>query len=185
VLEGDEPRSTVFFFWPTAPFYSDDDITLDVTANLVRKRMFDKLIVERKVATRIGVLQSSASLGSYFFTYATPADGHDVDEMRGLMEEEIRALATNSPTAIETVNASAKYAATYALGHVSLKDRALHIANCQQALGDPTFHDKYIAAYLTATPTGVQKAVTKYLHTKNRVVVTMMPKKGASGEKKP
>ncbi len=178
-IEANVPQYQVLLAWPTAPFYSDDDIALDVVARVLRERMHRKLGLEMKATVFTGARQASSDLGSYLYVTAAPANGHDVPEVQRLMEEEIRLLSTNGPTPSETSNGGSEFATSLALGHVRLKDRAHHLGDCYIALGDASFYNRYIAGYLTISAAEVQKAAARYLHPTRRIVANIVPTKDA------
>lgn len=178
-LEANIPAPQMIIGWPTAAFYTADDIALDVVARILRERLYQKLTVEKKATSLTGARQASRELGSYFYVTASAAAGHDLPEIQKLLEEEIRNISTNPPSQSEMSRSTNEFVTSLSLGHITLRDRSHQMVTCFHAVGDPSCYDEYIAGYSKLRPADVQNAAAKYLHPTNRLVGIIVPNKDA------
>ncbi|MEL4177605.1 M16 family metallopeptidase [Roseateles sp. PN1] len=165
--------------WHTPAMFQAGDADLDVASHILgggkASRLHKKLVYEGQLAQTVQVAQESLSLGSVFGIEVVARAGKSLDEIEGLVDTELAALAKTPPSEAELQRALASIE-TQLLSRVekvgSLADLMNHY---NQMAGDPDFVGKDLARYRAVTPASVQAAVAKYLAKNSRVVVQAMP----------
>jgi len=95
----------LILMWPTTSLYSKDDAALDVLAEVLgggkSSRLYRRLVHELQIAQSIQAYHGSQDLSGYFGVEVTARPGHTLDEVRAVVEDEIKKLQKTGATADE------------------------------------------------------------------------------------
>jgi zinc protease len=170
VLEDRVQLPRVYDAWHTVKAFSADDATLDVLANVLAggrsSRLYRRLVYELQIATDIVAFQDGGRIDGKFEIYATARPGHDLGELQRVIDEELKQLADEGPTAREVQRAQNTFEAQFLsrmerVGGFGGKADQLNFYN--YFVGTPDYFQKDLDRYRKVTPAVVQRAVRTYL----------------------
>jgi len=177
--------------WLTPPAYTADDTTLDVVTALLAggkaTRLYQELVVKKKVASEVNASLDSNALTSMLEIDTIVAAGTDPKEAEKAADQVILRLGTDGPTAAELDRAKRRIR-LHVLTDLQRLDgdggesgRAGTLQRLNQYVGDPGKLDDYIARISAVTADDVKRAVHTHLSPTARVVVTTRPIAAATG----
>ena len=154
-------------------------IVADLLANGRTSRLYRRLIHEQRIATELAASQSSRELVSVFQIVATAAPGHTLEEVHGVILDELRRVISDGvePDELDRGRAQAEAAFIYrlqSLGGFGGKSDQLNAYNV--FCGDPAFFATDLARYQAATADAVMGAARRYLGFDRRVVLSVVPR---------
>jgi zinc protease len=172
----------VYDAWHTVRAFADDDATLDVLANVLAagksSRLYKRLVYELQIATDVVAFQDGGRIDGKFELFATARPGHDLNELERVIDEEVKRLAEQGPTAREVERAQNTFEAEFLsrmerVGGFGGKADQLNFYN--YFAGTPDYFQKDLDRYRKVTPAGVQRAAERYLTGAHRVVLSVVP----------
>jgi len=182
VLEDRVQLPRVYDAWHTVKAFADDDATLDVVANVLAggrsSRLYRRLVYELQIATDVAAFQDGTRIDGKFEIFATARPGHELGELQRVVDEELRKLADQGPTAREGERAGNTFEAQFLsrmerVGGFGGKADQLNFYN--YFAGTPDYFQKDLDRYGRVTPAGVERAVKTYLTGAHRVVLSVVP----------
>jgi len=182
VLEDRVQLPRVYDAWHTVKAFADDDATLDVVANVLAggrsSRLYRRLVYELQIATDVAAFQDGTRIDGKFEIFATARPGHELGELQRVVDEELRKLADQGPTAREVERARNTFEAQFLsrmerVGGFGGKADQLNFYN--YFAGTPDYFQKDLDRYGRVTPAGVERAVKTYLTGAHRVVLSVVP----------
>ncbi len=182
VLEDRVQLPRVYDAWHTVKAFADDDATLDVVANVLAggrsSRLYRRLVYELQIATDVAAFQDGTRIDGKFEIFATARPGHELGELQRVIDEELRKLADQGPTAREVERARNTFEAQFLsrmerVGGFGGKADQLNFYN--YFVGTPDYFQKDLDRYGRVTPAGVERAVKTYLTGAHRVVLSVVP----------
>jgi len=179
--------------WLTPPAYSPDDVVLDVVARVLAggkaTRLYQDLVVKKKVASEVSTSLDSNALTSMFDVEAMIAQGVDPKRAEEAIDEVVSSLEKKGPTDAELDRAKRRLKLEV-LGDLQRLDgggcesgRAGTLQRLNHYLGDPGKLPDYIAGIDRVTAADVQRAVRTFLPRSARVIVTTRPQAAQNGAK--
>jgi zinc protease len=174
------PRLTLA--WLTPRHFAPGDAALDVLADVLaggrNSRLYKRLVYDLQIAQRVTAFQVSQALSSYFQIEATPRPGHTVDEIQKIVDEEIRALQQQPPTAREVQRAINKFEASYfnrmeRVGGFGGKADLLN--SYFSETGNPDWFNEDVGRYRVLSPADIRAAAVAFLPAARRVELIVMP----------
>jgi zinc protease len=178
VLEDKVQLPRLYLAWVTPPRFAPGDAALDAVAAVLadgkNSRLYRRLVYELQVAQDVSALQDSSALASTFLVTVTPRAGHDLEEMRRLVDEEIAKLQAAPPSEREAERFLNRTEASFLdrLERVSAKADELNAYYF--ATGDPDYFEEDLARYRALSPSDVQAAAASFLGP-GRVLVSVVP----------
>lgn len=180
----------------TSPAYSKDAAALEVAAHVLAggkaTRLYQKLVVEKKVASEVEADYDENALAGIFSVSAVSASGKTPKAVESELDAVLDKLGKSGPTAAELSRAKRRLS----LGLLSSlqrlnggdgeSGRAGLLQRFNHYLGDPGQLEKYHAGLQAVTAADVARVVREQLAPNRRVVVTTLPKpseKKAGGKK--
>ena len=126
----------------------------------------------------VSAFQASAALSSQFEIIATPRPGHTVDELRTVIDEEIRKLQNAPPTDHEVQRSLNQWESSFynrmeRVGGFGGKADQLNAYYTNT--GDPDWFNEDLARYRALSATDVSAAALQFLPLDRRVEITVMP----------
>jgi len=182
VLEDRVQLPRVYDAWHTVKAFADDDATLDVVANVLAggrsSRLYRRLVYDMQIATDVVAFQDGTRIDGKFEIFATARPGHELGELQRVIDEELRTLADQGPTAREVERARNTFEAQFLsrmerVGGFGGKADQLNFYN--YFAGTPDYFQKDLDRYGRVTPAGVERAVKTYLTGAHRVVLSVVP----------
>ena len=182
VLEDRVQLPRVYDAWHTVKAFADDDATLDVVANVLAggrsSRLYRRLVYDLQIATDVVAFQDGTRIDGKFEIFATARPGHELGELQRVIDEELRKLADQGPTAREVERARNTFEAQFLsrmerVGGFGGKADQLNFYN--YFVGTPDYFQKDLDRYGRVTPAGVERAVKTYLTGAHRVVLSVVP----------
>src|SRR2546428_6251 len=117
VLEDKVQLPRVYDAWHTVKAFADDDATLDVVANVLAggrsSRLYRRLVYDMQIATDVVAFQDGTRIDGKFEIFGTASPGHELGELQRLIDEELRKLADQGPTAREVERARNTFEAEF------------------------------------------------------------------------
>ena len=182
VLEDKVQLPRVYDAWHTVKAFADDDATLDVVANVLAggrsSRLYRRLVYDMQIATDVVAFQDGTRIDGKFEIFATARPGHELGELQRVIDEELRKLADQGPTAREVERARNTFEAEFLsrmerVGGFGGKADQLNFYN--YFVGTPDYFQKDLDRYGRVRPAAVQRAVKTYLTGAHRVVLSVVP----------
>jgi zinc protease len=174
----------LYLAWLTPRHFEPADAALDMVADVLaggkNARLYKRLVYDMQIAQDVSAFQASASLSSYFQIVATPRPGHTIDELQKVIDEEIRRLQREPPTAHElerSVNQveSSFYNRMERVGGFGGKADQLNAYYTYT--GDPDWFNEDLARYRALSVTDISAAAAQFLPLDKRVEVIVEPLK--------
>ncbi|HEV2799047.1 MAG TPA: pitrilysin family protein [Pyrinomonadaceae bacterium] len=138
-------------------------------------RLYQKLVKgdESVVAVQGGVGERRGPSSLYLF--AIPKPGRSTEEIRRTINEEIKRLATEGPTAEEMEKLRNTLLNDSVRGRQTTMYRAQRLAEYTLYDGDPHLINTEIERYLEVTPASIKDVTARYLNTDNHALVEITP----------
>jgi zinc protease len=180
----------VTFGYRTPPAYSADDVIVDVAmatlAGGKATRLYQKLVVEKKLASEVSASQDSNQLSGIVTVSATAATGKTVAELESALSEALTALEKNGPTPAELERAkrgillSTLKSLELLNGGSGESGRAGLLQRFQHYTGDPGYLPKWVEQIEKVSAADVQRVLREHLSSNKRVTVVTEPRPKAA-----
>jgi len=172
----------IYVAWLTPPQLSPADAALDLVADVLagskNSRLYRRLVYEMQIAQDVSAYQNSQALSSYFVVQATPQQGHTIDELQKVIDEEVAKLQSEPPTDHEIQRAINQIEASFynRMERVGgFGGKADQLNRYFTDTGDPDWFNEDLARYRALSPTDIQAAAERFLPTDRRVELTVVP----------
>jgi zinc protease len=184
----DEPveLAQVTFGYRTPPAYTPDDPIVDVTMALLAggkaTRLYQTLVVDKKLASEVSASQDSNQLSGIVTIGATAATGKTVPELESALTAALTNLEKTGPTTLELERAkrgillSTLKSLELLNGSGGESGRAGLLQRFAHYTGDPGYLPKWIEQIQKVTAADVQRVVREHLGAAKRVTVVTQPK---------
>jgi zinc protease len=181
VFEDQVELPRLYLVWPTPPLFSPADASLDALAGVLaggkNSRLYKRLVYDKQVAQDVFAYQASAALASTFIVGVTARPGHDLEEMRSAVLEEIDSLRTHAPTARELERFQNGLEASFLKGLETVggdSGKAARLNHYFTFTGDPDYFEEDLARYRALDPTDLQAAARQFLGP-GRIALSAVP----------
>jgi zinc protease len=178
VLEDRVQLPRIYYRWHTVAWFAPDDAALDLDAYILagakNSRLTKKLVYDLQLATEVVAFQNSNRLDGDFVLWATARPGHDLAEIRSIIDAELKRLALEGPTPQEVTQAQNSREASFLSHMEEVQQKADRLNAYYYATGQPDYFAKDLARYRATTAAGVQEAARTYL-TSPKVVLSVVP----------
>ncbi|HYH86507.1 MAG TPA: pitrilysin family protein [Pyrinomonadaceae bacterium] len=165
--------------WKAPARRTEDYYALSLASDLLldgdSSRMYQRLVKDEEsvVAIQGGVGERRGPSSLYVF--AIPKPGHSTGEIRATIDEEIKRLATEGPTAEEMEKLRNTLLNDTARNRQSTLYRAQRLAEFALYDGDPTLFNTELERYLAVTPEEIKRAAGRFLLTDEQSVMEVVP----------
>ena len=174
----------LFLAWITPRLYQPGDAALDLAASVLtggkNSRLYKRLVYDMQIAQDVSAFQASSELASTFQVQMTPRPGHTVAELQKVVDEELRKLAQEPPTAREFERALNGYESSFynRMERVGgFGGKADQINGYFSQTGDPDWFNEDLGRYRSLSPSDIRAAVATFLPLDRRVELTVEPEK--------
>jgi zinc protease len=175
----------VTFGYRTPPAYTTDDPVIDVAMAVLAggkaTRLYQKLIVEKKLASEVSASQDSNQLSGIVTVSATAATGKTVKELESALTAELLALQKTGPSAVELERAkrgillSTLKSLELLNGPGGESGRAGLLQRFHHYTGDPGYLPKWVEQIQKVSAADVQRVLREHLGESSRVTVVTEP----------
>jgi zinc protease len=176
----------LYLAWRTPRLFAPGDAALDVLSHVLAgnksARLVKRLVMDERIAQDVSASQASQALASMYLVVATPKPGIALDRIEREIDEELARIAKTPPTPAELDRAKNTLEAgmIFSLEPVGgFGGRAATLATYFLRTGDPGYFDEDLGRYRAVTAADVSEAARRWLATKNRVVLTVVPRGAA------
>jgi zinc protease len=173
-----------FLAWITPRHFEPGDAALDIAADVLaggkNSRLYKRLVYDMQIAQDVNAFQGSQQLASSFQVIATPRPGHTVAELQQVIDEEIRKLQREPPTAHELERAINQIEASFynrmeRTGGFGGKADQLNAYYTYT--GNPDWFNEDLGRYRVLSADDVSAAAAQFLPLDKRVELTVEPEK--------
>ncbi|MFQ5798023.1 MAG: M16 family metallopeptidase [Bacteroidota bacterium] len=172
----------LYMGWLTPPFLTPGDAELDVLSSVLaggkNSRLYKRLVYELQIAQDVSAAQLSSRLSSFFRVTATAREGHTLEELESVIEEEINRIKSEGPSLREVERAVNQYEASFldrleTVGGFSGKAGLLNSYFFHT--GNPDYFQEDLARYKAVEPSDVRAVTLTYLRDDGLVVLSIVP----------
>jgi zinc protease len=195
VVEEPVELSQVTFGYRTPPAYTPDDPVVDVAMAILAggkaTRLYQGLVVGKKLAAEVSAAQDSNQLSSFVTIGATAATGKPVTELEEALAEALSALERTGPSALELERAkrgilvSTLKSLELLNGGSGESGRAGLLQRFHHYTGDPGYLPQWVEQVQKVTAADVQRVVREHLSQAKRITIITQPRRGADGRTAP
>jgi zinc protease len=174
----------LYLGWLTPRHFAPGDATLDVVADVLaggkNSRLYKRLVYDMQIAQDVSAFQASAALSSSFMVIATARPGHTATELQKVIDEEIKKLQNEPPTAHElerSINQieSSFYNRIERVG--GFGGKADQLNSYYTETGDPDWFNEDLSRYRALSASDIRAAAAEFLPLDKRVELTVEPEK--------
>jgi zinc protease len=180
------PQERTYFAWPSPAYFDKGDADLDLASLILTDglsaRLNKNLVYDKQLASSVSSFNNGMEISGFFCIYPTARPGASMAEIEKNVTEEIARLAKEGPTAEEVDRARTKWEYNFVTGLERIGGfggKADLLGQYNTFLGDPAKFDEDVKRYRGATASSIREAVSKYLDTKNRLLVRFHPEVSA------
>ena len=153
---------------------------MDVLANVLTKgknsRLYKRLVYDLQIAQDVTAYQESGSLGSKFMIIATARPGHNLEEIKKIIDEEITKIHTEGITQRELQRVINQYEAQYLSAFQFILYKADMMNLYETFTGNPDWANEDMARYKALDTQDIQAMAVSYLDTDKRLILSIVPK---------
>ncbi|MEZ4412895.1 MAG: pitrilysin family protein [Gemmatimonadales bacterium] len=178
VLEDRVQLPRVYDVWPTPPAFAPDDAALELLAYLLTgdktSRLTQALVYDKQIASSVSSYQDGMRLAGQFWIVATARPNHTLAEVQPVIEDELRRLATEGPSAREMEQAM-NATETDMLRQLEAVNRKADMLNSYYVrTGTADGFAADLARYRAVTAADIQRVTERYLLAP-RVMLSVVP----------
>jgi zinc protease len=176
------PQARTYITWPAPEYFSKDEAPLDLASTMLTdglsSRLQKVLVYDKQLCTNVFSFNQSNEIAGGFSIVATARPNVTLEQIEGIVTDEIARLAKEGPTPAELSRAQTKWEYQFVsglerIGGFGGKSDRLNLYNTY--LGDPGKFDEDVARYRSVTANEVRDAVANWLNTRNRLLVRFYP----------
>jgi zinc protease len=174
----------LYLGWLTPRHFAPGDATLDVVADVLaggkNSRLYKRLVYDMQIAQDVSAFQASAVLSSSFLVIATARPGHTAAELQKVIDEEIKKLQSEPPSAHELERSINQIEASFynrieRVGGFGGKADQLNAYYTET--GDPDWFNEDLSRYRALSASDIRAAAAEFLPLDKRVELTVEPEK--------
>jgi zinc protease len=180
------PQERTYFAWPSPAYFEKGDADLDLASLILTdglsSRLNKNLVYDKQLASNVGSFNNGMEISGFFVVNATARPGSSLADIEKTVTEEIARLAKSGPTAAEVDRAKTKWEYNFVTGLERIGGfggKADLLGQYNTFLGDPAKFNDDVQRYRGATAASIKEAVSKYLDTRNRLLVRFHPEVSA------
>ena len=180
LLEDNVQLPRLYMAWHSPALLAPGDAELDVLANILaggkNSRLYKRLVYDMQIAQDVSAFQASSELASSFQIIVTARNGHTLQEMLSVVQEEINKIKNEKPTQREVQRAINGFEASFLNRLEGLGGKADQLNSYFINTGNPDYFNEDLARYKALSPNDIQSAAQTWLHDDARVLLSIVPK---------
>jgi predicted Zn-dependent peptidase len=169
--------------WKVPQRRTPDFYALQLAGNLLfggeSSRLYQKMVKGEESVVAIQGFFGERRGPSSMYIFALPKPGKDPAQVRASVQDEIKRLATEGPSADEMEKLRNSLINGAVRGRQSSLFRAQQIAEYTLYDNDPTLFNTELDRYLAVTADQIKQAIARYLNTDNFATLNVVPAGGA------
>jgi zinc protease len=182
VMEDRVQLPRLYLTWHAVPQFTKDEAALDILSEILssgkNSRLYKSLVYEKQIAQDISAYNNTGEIAGSFGIIATAKPGITLKQLEDEIYGEIDKLKSGGITKRELERVKNDHEASFvyrlqSVGGFGGKTDQLNAYNV--FLGDPGYFNKDLARYTKVTAKEVVAAAVKYLKTKGKVVLSVVP----------
>jgi predicted Zn-dependent peptidase len=182
-MEANVQLARLDYSWhaPT-PFAADEpelDLLAMVLASGKTSRLYKRLVYDLRVCQSISADLETREYGGEFNVEAMIKPGHSIDEIRGLIDEEMARIRREPVAADELARAKTKIEANFIRVLETNQGRAQQLQYANHYTKDPGAALRELARYRAVTAERILKAASHWLPDDRRFTISFVPNKDA------
>jgi zinc protease len=183
ILEDNVQLPRLYMVWITPPQFSPGDAEMDVLADIFaggkNSRLYKKLVYDLQIAQDVSAYQSSKKLSSEFMIIATARTGHNLDEIKKVIQEEIDLIKNAPPDEREVQKAVNQFEAGFLRSMERIGGfggKADRLNSYFYYTGNPDYFNEDLARYKALDASDIQAVAQFYLPDNGRFILSIVPK---------
>jgi zinc protease len=183
ILEDNVQLPRLYMVWITPPQFSPGDAEMDVLADIFaggkNSRLYKKLVYDLQIAQDVSAYQSSKKLSSEFMIIATARTGHNLDEIKTVIQEEIDLIKNAPPDEREVQKAVNQFEAGFLRSMERIGGfggKADRLNSYFYYTGNPDYFNEDLARYKALDASDIQAVAQFYLPDNGRFILSIVPK---------
>jgi len=184
VTDDNAKTPCLYFGWLIPPSHTPEHYALEVAAMLLgdgeSARLHQSLVRTRALALETRAFTRDFEGPDLFGVQAILSEKAKLGEVERELDREIQRLRTRPATEAELARAKQRIKSGFVFGLQTSLNRAVELGQYELFLGDARKFAEELYRYQRVTAADVRSAVERYLGPSTRVVVEVMPKKGAT-----
>ena len=165
--------------WRTGPRFSADEAALGALAQILTggksSRLYKRLVFDRQVAQSTNAFNDANLLSGDFWVIIRGKPDTPLDSLEAAVNEEIAKLAATPPTAEELQRVVNGIETAFVSNLETVQAKADQLNDYEYFANDPGYAARDLARYRALTPADIQRVAARYLHGKNRLVLSFVP----------
>jgi len=174
----------LYLTWITPAHFAPGDAELDVLSLLLaggkNSRLYKRLVYDLQIAQDVAALQASKTLNSEYQIVVTARPDTSIDQIRSIVDEEIRKIQQAPPSEREFRRAVNQIESSFYDRMERVGDYggvADQMNSYYYATGNPAYFTEDLARYRALSPEDVTAAASKFLPLARRVELVVEPSK--------
>ncbi len=157
----------IYFAWPTARVFADEDASLDVLADLLTgsksSRLHKKLVYENEIAQDVSSFQFSGKYSGHFLIIATAKPGISLDMLKESIFKELKHLCDSGISDKELLKSKNQIKSGFIYSLQGLDTIADQLNFYNYYTGEPNSFNKDLKRYEAVSRESVTSALEKYI----------------------
>lgn len=174
------PRLYMVYITPSIfqPGDAELDIVSGILSNGKNSRLYKRLVYDLQIAQDVNAGQQSSRYSSQFMIIATARAGHNLEEIKKVIQEEIDKLKKEPPAQREIERVVNQYEAQFLDGLEKIGGfggKADMLNSYYYSTGNPDYFNESNARYKAIGPNDIQSMIQTYLPDNGRVILSIVP----------
>jgi zinc protease len=183
LLEDNVQLPRLYIVWITPPVLTPGDAEMDILASVLAEgknsRLYKRLVYDLQIAQDVSAYQASKKLSSEFMIIATARTGHNLDEIKNVIQEEIDRIKNEPPDEREVQKAVNQFEASFLASMErtgSFGGKADLLNYYYYYTGNPDYFNESLSRYKALNVFDIQAMAQTYLPDNGRVILSIVPK---------
>ncbi len=179
MLEDRVQLARLYYVWPTVRQDTPDDPALSLLGYLLagekNSRLTESLVYDKQIASDVRAYQDGKRIAGDFWVVATARPAQPLPQLQQVIEEQLKRIAADGPTARELEQAKNATEATFLRRIETVNRKADALNNYYVRLGHPDGFEEQLRRYRAVSAADIQRVARQYLQAP-RVVLSVVPK---------
>jgi zinc protease len=179
VIEDNVQLPRLYMVWISPAYFTPGDAELDVLGSILsggkNSRLYKKLVYELQIAQDVEAYQYSKKLVSEFEIVVTARSGHNLEEIKQAVQEEINNIKKVQPAQRELDRAVNQFESSFLDALETPHEKADELNSYFYFTGNPDYANENLSRYKALSPDDIQNAALTYLSDNGRVILSIVP----------
>ncbi|MGH6693585.1 MAG: M16 family metallopeptidase, partial [Gammaproteobacteria bacterium] len=170
VMQDRVPQARVYKAWNIPEWGDIDTEHLDLVSDLLTagktSRLYERLVYKDQIATDVNSFVYAREIGSLFILSATAQPGQDLAKVEKAIDEEMRRLLADGPTAEELARVKTQNRAEFVRGVERIGGfggKSDILAQNEVYGGDPSLYKRWLQRVTSVSETDLREAASRWL----------------------